>query len=48
MVKLEELDPDLPQQNVLLDMYCCCGDLDTALRVLQRIETPDLDCNLTM
>ncbi|RLM64624.1 hypothetical protein C2845_PM16G23690 [Panicum miliaceum] len=23
-------------------MYCCCGDLDTVLRVFQRIETPDL------
>ncbi|CAL5070698.1 unnamed protein product [Urochloa decumbens] len=42
VVKSEELDPDLPLQNALLDMYCCCGDLDTALRVFQSIETPDL------
>ncbi|CAN6241363.1 unnamed protein product [Urochloa humidicola] len=42
MVKSEELDPDLPLQNALLDMYCCCGDLDAALHVFQRIETPDL------
>ncbi|KAJ1254060.1 hypothetical protein BS78_K127000 [Paspalum vaginatum] len=37
-----EVDPDLPLLNALLDMYCCCCDLDTALRVFQRIETPDL------
>ncbi|KAF8769236.1 hypothetical protein HU200_006742 [Digitaria exilis] len=42
VVKSEELDPDLPLQNALLDMYCCCGDLDTALRVFQNIDTPDL------
>ena len=42
VVKSEELDLDLPLQNALLDMYCCCGDLDTALLVFQRIEAPDL------
>ncbi|PAN40698.1 hypothetical protein PAHAL_7G334100 [Panicum hallii] len=42
VVKSEELDLDLPLQNALLDMYCCCGDLDTVLHVFQRIETPDL------
>ncbi|KAJ1273428.1 hypothetical protein BS78_06G279700 [Paspalum vaginatum] len=42
VVKSEEVDPDLPLLNALLDMYCCCCDLDTALRVFQRIETPDL------
>uniref|UniRef100_A0A0E0DK02 Uncharacterized protein n=1 Tax=Oryza meridionalis TaxID=40149 RepID=A0A0E0DK02_9ORYZ len=42
VVKLEELDPDMPLQNALLDMYSSCGDLDTALRVFERIETPDL------
>jgi pentatricopeptide repeat protein len=42
VVKSEELDPDLPLHNALLDMYCCCGDLDTAVLVFQRIETPDL------
>ncbi|KAL6844379.1 hypothetical protein ACP4OV_026052 [Aristida adscensionis] len=42
VVKSEELDPDLPLQNALLDMYCCCGDMGTALHVFKRIETPDL------
>ncbi|XP_035819476.1 pentatricopeptide repeat-containing protein At3g50420 isoform X3 [Zea mays] len=42
VVKSEELDPDLPLHNALLDMYCCCGDLDTAVLVFRRIETPDL------
>ncbi|GJN01359.1 hypothetical protein PR202_ga18622 [Eleusine coracana subsp. coracana] len=42
VVKSEELDPDLPLQNALLDMYCSCGDMDSARRVFQRIETPDL------
>ncbi|XP_062185152.1 pentatricopeptide repeat-containing protein At3g50420 [Phragmites australis] len=42
VVKSEMLDPDLPLQNALLDMYCCCGDMDTALRVFETIETPDL------
>jgi pentatricopeptide repeat protein len=42
VVKSEELDPDLPLQNALLDMYCSCGDMDSALHVFQRIETPDL------
>jgi pentatricopeptide repeat protein len=30
VVKSEELDPDLPLQNALLDMYCSCGDMDSA------------------
>uniref|UniRef100_A0ACD5YCI8 Uncharacterized protein n=1 Tax=Avena sativa TaxID=4498 RepID=A0ACD5YCI8_AVESA len=42
VVKLDELDPDTPLQNALLGMYSGCGDLDTALRVFDRIETPDL------
>ncbi|TVU16523.1 hypothetical protein EJB05_40092, partial [Eragrostis curvula] len=42
VVKSEELDPDLPLQNALLDMYCCCGDMESTLRVFQRIEKPDL------
>uniref|UniRef100_A0A0D9WB11 non-specific serine/threonine protein kinase n=1 Tax=Leersia perrieri TaxID=77586 RepID=A0A0D9WB11_9ORYZ len=42
VVKSEEVDPDMPLQNALLDMYSSCGDLDTALRVFDRIETPDL------
>uniref|UniRef100_A0A0E0KWM7 non-specific serine/threonine protein kinase n=1 Tax=Oryza punctata TaxID=4537 RepID=A0A0E0KWM7_ORYPU len=42
VVKLEELDPDMPLQNALLDMYSSCGDLETALCVFERIETPDL------
>ncbi|KAM3391201.1 hypothetical protein ACQJBY_012709 [Aegilops geniculata] len=42
VVKSEELDPDTPLQNALLGMYSSCGDLDTALHVFDRIETPDL------
>ncbi|CAM0902435.1 unnamed protein product [Alopecurus aequalis] len=42
VVKLEELDLDTPLQNALLGMYSGCGDLGTALRVFERIETPDL------
>lgn len=42
VVKSEELEPDMPLQNALLDMYSSCGDLDTALRVFERIDTPDL------
>ncbi|KAL5213868.1 hypothetical protein ABZP36_003020 [Zizania latifolia] len=42
VVKSEELDPDLPLQNALLDMYSSCGDLGTALHVFERIDTPDL------
>ncbi|XP_073012117.1 pentatricopeptide repeat-containing protein At3g50420 [Typha latifolia] len=37
-----ELEPDVPLQNALLDMYSSCGDLGTALCVFERIEMPDL------
>lgn len=33
---------DLPLQNALLDMYCSCGDPETALFLFTRIENPDL------
>lgn len=33
---------DLPLHNALLDMYCSCGDKQTALTVFSRIENPDL------
>ncbi|XP_034689393.1 pentatricopeptide repeat-containing protein At3g50420 [Vitis riparia] len=33
---------DLPLQNALLDMYCSCGDVQTAFTIFCRIENPDL------
>ncbi|XP_027078923.1 pentatricopeptide repeat-containing protein At3g50420 [Coffea arabica] len=33
---------DLPLHNALLDMYCSCGDTETAIRVFRRISNPDL------
>ncbi|KAL8473638.1 hypothetical protein ACS0TY_030473 [Phlomoides rotata] len=33
---------DLPLQNSLLDMYCSCGDIRTAIDVFYRIDNPDL------
>ncbi|KAL3525732.1 hypothetical protein ACH5RR_014104 [Cinchona calisaya] len=32
---------DLPAHNALLDMYCSCGDTDTAITVFRRINNPD-------
>ncbi|KAL1809874.1 hypothetical protein ACET3Z_026864 [Daucus carota] len=37
---------DLPLYNALLDMYCACGDVQTACTVFSRIEIPDsVSCN---
>ncbi|KAM7510282.1 hypothetical protein LguiB_009157 [Lonicera macranthoides] len=33
---------DLPLQNALLDMYCSCGDAQTAFRIFSMIKNPDL------
>lgn len=32
---------DLPLQNALLDMYCSCGDTQTAFRIFSMIKNPD-------
>ncbi|GAV86957.1 PPR domain-containing protein/PPR_2 domain-containing protein [Cephalotus follicularis] len=33
---------DLPLQNALLDMYCNCGDTQTAFRIFSKMQNPDL------
>ncbi|GLU19968.1 hypothetical protein SLE2022_361880 [Rubroshorea leprosula] len=41
-VIISNTEADLPLQNALLDMYCNCGDLETAFYVFSRIENPNL------
>ncbi|XP_073152418.1 pentatricopeptide repeat-containing protein At3g50420 isoform X2 [Henckelia pumila] len=41
-VLVSEIDIDLPLQNVLLHMYCSCGDINALFKVFWRIENPDL------
>lgn len=41
-VLLSGMHVDLPLHNSLLDMYCSCGDVYSALDVFMRIQSPDL------
>ncbi|XP_073288887.1 pentatricopeptide repeat-containing protein At3g50420 [Primulina huaijiensis] len=41
-VLVSETYIDLPLQNVLLHMYCSCGDINALFKVFSRIESPDL------
>ncbi|KZV24981.1 pentatricopeptide repeat-containing protein-like [Dorcoceras hygrometricum] len=41
-VLVSETYVDLPLQNVLLHMYCSCGDINALFKVFSRIANPDL------
>ncbi|KAM7263391.1 hypothetical protein ACFE04_001074 [Oxalis oulophora] len=39
---VSKLRADLPLQNSMLDMYCNCGDTESAFKVFSRMKNPDL------